>query len=111
MHSFSEGTGPAIMVADDNPGIRRFVAECLKSRGFAVSEAQDGIAACELAEADPPALVLLDLLLPRRERTHSGHDDIVGRLLRTQLSDISESQLRSPSTMMTSTTIAQVIQT
>jgi CheY-like chemotaxis protein len=62
-----EAAGPAILVADDDPGMRRFVGECLKARGFVVREVQDGISACEQAEANPPALVLLDLVLPRRD--------------------------------------------
>lgn len=67
MNPPAEGTGPTILIADDDPGIRRFVTGCLKSRGFAVREVQDGIAACESAEANPPALVLLDLVLPKRD--------------------------------------------
>lgn len=62
-----ESQGVPILVADDDPGIRRLVADCLKSGGFAVTEAQDGVTACELAEAAPPALVLLDILLPKRD--------------------------------------------
>jgi CheY-like chemotaxis protein len=59
--------GASILVADDDPGIRKLVSDCLRGRGFAVREAQDGVVACELAEAAPPDLVLLDILLPRRD--------------------------------------------
>src|SRR5689334_1072187 len=62
-----ESAGAVVMVADDDPGVRSLISELLKHRGFAVREAPDGIIACEQAEAEPPALILLDVLLPRRD--------------------------------------------
>lgn len=67
MVSSSENTGTVVMVADDDPGVRSLVSELLKNRGFVVREAPDGVVACEQAEADLPALILLDVLLPRRD--------------------------------------------
>jgi DNA-binding response OmpR family regulator len=57
----------AILIADDDPGVCKFIKDCLKSRGMSASEAPDGVTACEQAEASPPALVLLDVLLPKRD--------------------------------------------
>ena len=63
----SESGGLSILVADDDPGVSKLTKEFLTSRGFAVTVAFDGISACEQAEAAPPSLVLLDLLLPKRD--------------------------------------------
>ena len=56
-----------VLVADDDPGIRRFIKDCLKSRGLSITEASDGVSACEQAESSPPSLVLLDVVLPKRD--------------------------------------------
>jgi len=57
----------SVLVADDDPGICRFIKDCLKSRGLAITEAHDGVTACEQAESSPPSLVLLDIVLPKRD--------------------------------------------
>lgn len=67
MHDASDGSGLTILVADDDPAIRKLIGDLLKARGYGVAEAPDGIAACEAAEGAPPALVLLDVLLPKRD--------------------------------------------
>jgi DNA-binding response OmpR family regulator len=67
MDHTSDGASVPILVADDDPGLLRMVADCLKSQGFTIAQAPDGVTACELAEAAPPALVLLDILLPKRD--------------------------------------------
>ena len=54
-----------ILVADDDPALQDFLGVALESVGFTVLVALDGVRACELAEAAPPALILLDLLLPK----------------------------------------------
>ena len=67
MSDASEGTGLPILVADDDPTIRKLIGDLLRARGYIVAEAPDGLAACEAAESSPPALVLLDVLLPKRD--------------------------------------------
>ena len=67
MAQSTEGAGISILVADDDPGVAKLTKEFLQSRGFTVAIANDGISACEQAEASPPSLVLLDLLLPKRD--------------------------------------------
>jgi len=57
----------AILVADDDPGICKLIKDCLKSRGLTTTEAHDGVSACEQAESSPPSLVLLDVVLPKRD--------------------------------------------
>ena len=55
---------PRILVVDDEIGIRRMVRANLVARGYEVDLAEDGEAALEAAALRPPALVLLDLMLP-----------------------------------------------
>jgi CheY-like chemotaxis protein len=56
-----------VLIAEDDAALRRLAAECVDRRGHEVLQAEDGIQACAVAEADRPDLVLLDLLLPRRD--------------------------------------------
>lgn len=53
-----------ILVVDDDPCIRSLVAEALDWEGFQVATASNGAEALRLAEAKPPALVLLDMQMP-----------------------------------------------
>ena len=55
-----------ILVVDDEPDIRNFLSACLEDAGFLVDTAQDGVEALEKVAADPPALITLDLVMPRR---------------------------------------------
>lgn len=56
-----------ILIAEDEAELREVLATWLGRKGFAVATAEDGVEACEAAEADVPDLVLLDLMLPRRD--------------------------------------------
>jgi two-component system, OmpR family, response regulator RpaB len=58
---------PRIVVVEDEPAIRRGVADALRASGYLVAEAADGPAG--LAEACRPDadLILLDLMLPRKD--------------------------------------------
>ena len=58
---------PTVLVADDEPSIREVLADGLAREGYDVVTAADGIEACEISEACPPEVALLDLLLPRRD--------------------------------------------
>jgi CheY-like chemotaxis protein len=53
-----------ILVADDDPFIRRLVAFTLKKRGYEILEAEDGMAALNLARQEKPDLAVLDVLMP-----------------------------------------------
>ncbi|MCA1700107.1 MAG: response regulator transcription factor, partial [Actinobacteria bacterium] len=54
----------AILVVDDEPTIAEVVARYLERAGYSTRSVGDGKQALELARADPPDLVVLDLMLP-----------------------------------------------
>ena len=56
-----------ILVVEDDPDLLALEAEILASAGYRVSTAVDGLQALERAEADFPALVLLDMRMPRMD--------------------------------------------
>lgn len=58
---------PLVLVADDDPTTRILVCGTLEEEGFAVAEAEDGDQALQKFEALRPDLVLLDVLMPRRD--------------------------------------------
>ncbi len=55
----------SILVVDDDESIRDMVAEVLLSAGYSVRSAGDGESALALLEVEHPALVLLDMRLPK----------------------------------------------
>src|SRR5262249_25348432 len=54
----------AILVADDEPGVRESLAEVLRDAGYDVETAADGRAAIAALEARDLALVVTDLRMP-----------------------------------------------
>lgn len=64
-----DGSGPLVLVVDDNPAIRDMVRWSLELHGYGVVEAEDGykaLAWMEKAAQDGcyPAVILLDLSMP-----------------------------------------------
>ena len=57
-------TQQRVLVVDDDPTVSDVVARYLEHAGFAVSVVADGKVALDKALADPPDLVVLDLMLP-----------------------------------------------
>jgi CheY-like chemotaxis protein len=53
-----------ILVIDDDPDVRRFLADTLDSLGFAVVQAEDGPAGLAAFARHPPDLVILDYAMP-----------------------------------------------
>jgi two-component system phosphate regulon response regulator PhoB len=60
-------TARVILVIEDDLAIRRGMAAALRHAGYEVREAGDGVAGAELALVGDLDLVLLDLVLPRRD--------------------------------------------
>ena len=56
-----------ILVVDDCPQIRKFVADTLKHRGYEVATADDGHGAILQFELDKPDLLITDLTMPRMD--------------------------------------------
>src|SRR5213594_3939501 len=67
-----------ILVVEDEKDIRDLVRYNLEAEGFAVVEANDGEVGLNLAVTERPALIVLDLMLPRLSGL------VVCRLLRTR---------------------------
>jgi DNA-binding response OmpR family regulator len=55
----------AILVVEDDPAACEFIREVLSSNGYEVETAADGAQAREHVKASLPALVILDLILPK----------------------------------------------
>src|SRR5215216_5501950 len=54
----------AILVVDDEPAILDMIAELLGYEGYHVVTTSQGSLAIAHAQSDPPALILLDLMMP-----------------------------------------------
>jgi excisionase family DNA binding protein len=69
----SAGTAPAsrarpaplVLIVDDDPRIREFVRVNLEMDGFAVREAGSADEGLAALEAEPPDLILLDVMMPK----------------------------------------------
>ena len=61
------GIAPPIVVVDDDPDAREMLSEYLAFCGFAVHQAQDGREAIDVAERIQPAVMLMDLMMPRMD--------------------------------------------
>ena len=61
-----DGAMRTVLIVDDDPFIRRLIATTLEDvASFELVQASDGVEALELAREDPPAIVFLDIDMPR----------------------------------------------
>ncbi|WP_439630300.1 response regulator [Gemmata sp.] len=58
--------GDAIMVVDDSPTEQRLVVSLLQAKGYRVITAVDGDDAIEKATRELPRLILLDVVMPKK---------------------------------------------
>jgi len=58
-----------VLVVDDEPNVRQYLAQILMDAGFKVVQARDGTQALEIIQDSPPDFISLDLVMPRK----SGH--------------------------------------
>jgi two-component system, NtrC family, response regulator AtoC len=56
-----------VLIVDDEPSMRRNIADLLSEEGFAFAEAGDGLEAIEKLNIQHPDLVLLDINLPKMD--------------------------------------------
>lgn len=66
----------AILVIDDDEGVRESLKDFLELQGYAVRMAEDGVQGVQFAIERPPNLIILDLEMP------ASHGDTVFRRLR-----------------------------
>jgi CheY-like chemotaxis protein len=59
----------SILVVDDEEDVRGYLSSLLEDNGYAVETAEDGNQAWRLIEAQPPDLILLDLMMPEQTGT------------------------------------------
>lgn len=57
--------GNKVLIVDDDPSIRRLLNRILRDMGHSTIEAADGNEALVLLQSENPALILLDLHMPR----------------------------------------------
>ena len=55
---------PRVLVVDDDEAIRELLRDVLGAEGYEVDEAINGAEAVERARSNPPAAVLMDLMMP-----------------------------------------------
>jgi two-component system, chemotaxis family, chemotaxis protein CheY len=95
--------GKTILTVDDSSTIRMLLRATLRSQGFTVAEAEDGVAALEwLSTNDLPDLMLTDINMPRLDgfglveavRAETRHDAMPIIVLSTESSDEKQSRAR-----------------
>ncbi len=62
--------GATILVVDDDPVIQQLLRVSFEMEGYEVITANDGVDGLERARADRPALMILDVMMPRM----NGHE-------------------------------------
>ncbi|MDH3641160.1 MAG: response regulator, partial [Gammaproteobacteria bacterium] len=62
-----EKTSARVLLAEDEPATRLLIAESLEQAGYSVQCAEDGQQALDALSIDTPDILLLDMLMPRRD--------------------------------------------
>jgi DNA-binding response OmpR family regulator len=55
-----------VLLADDDPGLRKLVGTTLGTEDFALYHASDGEETLRIARAEQPDIILLDINMPRK---------------------------------------------
>ena len=53
-----------VLIADDEPHMLKFIEFTLRKGNFEILKAKDGLQALEVAEAQKPNVIVLDVLMP-----------------------------------------------
>ena len=67
MSASGAGRRPSILVVDDDAALRSVMRAALEGAGCDVSEAGDGVAACESCEAREHEMLIADVVMPRMD--------------------------------------------
>jgi len=57
---------PTVLVVDDSPTAQRLIRESVEAGGYRVLTASDGDEAIEVASRERPELIVLDIILPKK---------------------------------------------
>ncbi len=63
----NNGTGPHVLIVEDDNSLRDLFSEALESDGFKTSIASNGAEGIQMFDGVNPDLVLLDLLMPKMD--------------------------------------------
>jgi CheY-like chemotaxis protein len=58
---------PLVLIVDDEEMTRKLLRLMLEREGFAIAEAEDGLDALEIIARRPPALVIMDVMMPNMD--------------------------------------------
>lgn len=81
-----------ILIVEDSPTTRRKIAEILTQEGYEVVTAEDGEVALELIDEHHPELVVLDIVLPKKNgyqvcRTVKSNPDLAIKVMMVTAKD------------------------
>jgi CheY-like chemotaxis protein len=63
-----------VLVIDDDPGLQETLQATLESEGYEVTIAADGLDALEKLQSLTPAVIVLDLMMPRMDGYAFAHE-------------------------------------
>ena len=67
MNSSAQQTGYTVAIIDDDESVQRSLALNLELEGYRIVTANDGEAGVELVRAEKPDIILLDVMMPRKD--------------------------------------------
>jgi len=67
VHGVEDDMARTVLVIEDDPASARLAKLILGSEGYQTVVASDGLQGLKMAQADPPDLILLDLMLPGQD--------------------------------------------
>lgn len=70
----ADNTGKTVLVVDDEADVRLFLKAALIEAGFNVVLASDGFEALESIKKEPPDLISLDLVMPKKSGAKLHHE-------------------------------------
>ena len=62
--SYKRSTRPHVLIVDDDPVLREFMAQVLMAEGFDTDLARNGRDALDKARDNPPRVIVLDMMMP-----------------------------------------------
>lgn len=71
--SFPDGMSQTVLIVDDDPAQRHEIVTCLGDLGIHTAQAEDGATAVEMVHALKPAVVIMDIRMPRLNGVDAVH--------------------------------------